>query len=92
MDSSLFHFSIGEAIADELRESLRIIFRAHASPIFGPARLIEHEIAALRVLHHLQCLPAQPDEYELVMTLRVTRTRARSLLYQESLRSKPAIK
>ncbi len=90
MDSSLFQSKIERASGDQLREALRIIFRTHASPIFGAARVIEHEIAALRALQHLQCLPTQPDEYELVMALRVTRAKARSLLYQAALRSKPS--
>jgi hypothetical protein len=92
MDSSLFQSKIDRASADELREALRIMFKAHASPIFGAARVFEHEIAALGALQHLQCLPAQSDEYELVMALRVTRAKARSLLYQELFDPSPAMK
>jgi hypothetical protein len=77
MDSSLFQSKINQASADKLREALRFIFRAVASPIFGAARAIAHEFASLRALQHLQCLPTQPDEYELVMALRVTRANAR---------------
>ena len=60
---------------------------AHAAPVFGAAKPIEHEEAAFRALQSIGFLSPSPDEYELVTTLRVTKPKARALLYQVALRN-----
>jgi hypothetical protein len=53
----------------------------------GAAKQVEHEVAALRALKILGALPDNADEYTLVTTLRITKSKARNLLYQDALRN-----
>lgn len=69
-----------------LRDALLCLLKAHASPVFGAAKQIEHEVAAIKALQRLCAISAEPDEYELVMKLRITKAKARTLLYQAALR------
>lgn len=68
------------------RDALSLLFAAHSAPVFDTAKAIEHEVAAFHTLTKLGFLSAHPDEYELVMVLRITNSKARSLLYQVGLR------
>lgn len=72
--------------SDQLREILSDLLSVNFSPVFGAAKSIEHEIADFNAFQRLGVLSADPDEYELVMKLRVTKAKARSLLYQAALR------
>lgn len=59
----------------------------HFQPVFGSSKLIEHEVAAFRALQRAGLLGVDPvDEFALVKHLRVTRTKARNLLYAVGLR------
>lgn len=80
--------ALAEASPETQTEALMLLLGAHASPVFGAARAIEHEVAAFLALQRLGLLTAQPDEYELVMTLRITKAKARNLLYQVALRQR----
>lgn len=71
---------------EQLREILSDLLSVNFTPVFGAAKSIEHEIAAFKAFQCLGVLSANPDEYELVMKLRVTKAKARSLLYQAALR------
>lgn len=82
-----FENSISQATEVQLREALRLMLRPHAFPVFGAARTIEHEVAALNALKVLGNIKANADEFELVETLRVTKSKARALLYQAALRN-----
>ena len=73
---------------EELATMLKLLIEPHSSPVFGAAKVIEHEIAMIKVLKKLGYLPETSDEYFLVEKLRVTKPKARSLLYQEALREK----
>lgn len=75
------------ASPDVLRKALEILFAPHQSPVFGAAKTVEHEVAALNALKLLDCLSTDADEFDLVDTLRVTRSKARALLYQAALRT-----
>lgn len=87
MDPELRAEVIRQATPEVLADALSMLLKAHASPVFGAAKAVENEVAALRAMQRLGAISADPDEYELVMTLRITRTKARSLLYQSALRS-----
>lgn len=80
--------ALAEASPDTQTEALMLLLSAHASPVFGAAKAVEHEVAAFLALQRLGLLSEQPDEYELVMTLRVTKAKARNLLYQVALRQR----
>lgn len=69
------------------KAALEHLLIAHTLPVFGAAKQIEHEVAALRALKVLGALPYNADEYTLVTTLRVTKAKARNLLYQDALRT-----
>lgn len=71
----------------QLKAALEHLLAAHTLPVFGAAKQVEHEVAALRALKMLGALPENADEYTLVTTLRITKTKARNLLYQDALRT-----
>lgn len=77
-----------DAVSPEvLRDALSMLLAPHASPVFGAAKTIDHEVAAFNALKKLGYLAQDADEFDLVQKLRVTRTKARSLLYQAALRT-----
>ena len=69
-----------------VRQALKHLLAPHFQPVFGAAKPIEHEVAALRALKLLEVIPPEADEYELVRSLRVTKAKARALMYQDALR------
>lgn len=71
----------------QLKAALEHLLAAHTLPVFGAAKQVEHEVAALRALKMLGALPDNADEYTLVTTLRITKAKARNLLYQDALRT-----
>ncbi len=73
---------------DHLINIINILLEKHSSPVFGAAKQIEHEIAAIKVLKLLNYLDNNADEYDYVDKLKVTRAKARSLMYQEALRER----
>jgi hypothetical protein len=77
---------IENASEDALRQAVQELLASHFRPVFGASRAIEHEIAAFNALKALGYLPPDPDEFQLVEFLRVTKTKARNLLYQAALR------
>lgn len=78
---------IDKAEAQQLRLALRLLLRPHAEPVFGAAKAIEHEVAALNALKALGYVDQASDEFDLVEKLRITKSKARSLLYQAALRA-----
>ena len=79
---------IAKADSSDRAEVLTELLAPHSAPVFGAAKVVEHEVAAFLASQRLGYLPAQPDEYDLVLLLRVTKAKARSLLYQVALRRK----
>lgn len=86
MDQIEIEARIDHADHEVCSAALKDMLAPHAAPVFGAAKVVEHEVAAFRALQRLGYLPTQPDEYDLVMALRVTKPKARSLLYQVALR------
>lgn len=89
MDKDFLSTAINDADEKVCKDCLSVLLSAHAAPVFGAAKPIEHEVAAFRALQSIGVLSSKPDEYELVTTLRVTKPKARALLYQVALRSMP---
>lgn len=56
------------------------------APCIWCGKVVEHEVAAIDALRMLGYLTADADEYGLVEGLRVTKVKARSLLYHSALR------
>ena len=70
------------APVDTLRHAVAELLAPTLGTTFAAGRAADHELAALRALQKLGVLPENPSEYDLVMQLRVTRTKARALLYR----------
>lgn len=66
------------------------LLQAYTQPVFGALPKAELELAMLRAMQGLGLLPDQPTLYELIATLRVTRAKARALLYALELRRSDA--
>lgn len=74
-----------EADRDKLQSALREVLAPALGAAFGAGRAADHELATLKALQTLGVLPEQVTEFDLVMQLRVTRAKARSLLYRAQL-------
>lgn len=85
INQKLITLVAGSCEAD-LRKALSFLFMPHANPVFGASKAVEHEVAAINALKLLGYLSSYPDEFELVEKLRVTKSKARALLYQTALR------
>lgn len=73
---------------DQLQAICKLLLKPHFMPVFGSARVVEHEVAAFHALHASGLIgDGWPDEYTLVKTLRITKAKARNLLYAVALRS-----
>lgn len=84
---NVFNQSIENASPQQLQEALQFLLKPHAAPVFGAAKTVEHEIAALQALRVLGIIRPAADEFDLVESLRVTKTKARSLIYHAALRA-----
>jgi hypothetical protein len=73
MNGILFGFAKTAASPEAGREALELVFIANTAPVFVAAKTVKHEVAESLALQRLGVLTARPDEYELVMTLRVTK-------------------
>ncbi len=79
--------TIDAASRTNLIAVVKIFLAPHASPVFGAAKIVEHEVAALNALKVLGYIPFDADEFDLVEKLRVTKSKARALRYQAALRA-----
>ena len=77
---------VESASPEKVRQALALTFSPHANPVFGASKSVEHEVAAFNAMKLLGYLSDSPDEFELVEKLRVTKSKARALLYQVALR------
>jgi hypothetical protein len=77
---------VESASPEKVRQAIALIFAPHANPVFGASKSVEHEVAAFNAMKLLGYLSDSPDEFELVVKLRITKSKARALLYQVALR------
>ena len=70
----------------EAKTALVKIFENYLNPAFGALPKRENEIVMFQVLQDLKIFDKNPDLYSLLSSLRVTRTKARTLLYESNLR------
>lgn len=68
------------------KESLNLILTTYLSPAFGALSKREIDLLMFTVLEKIGYLDADPTLYSLVQKLRVTRGKARGLLYERELR------
>jgi hypothetical protein len=69
-----------------LADSLSTLLSNLCNPVLGASKSIEYEIAVINCLQSLGLLNENLDEYDLVINLKITKTKARNLIYQKSLR------
>ncbi len=77
---------ISKLTKQDLQRALSVMLAPHSSPVFGAVKIVEHEMAAIEVLKLIGYLNKGSDEYSFVEKLRVTKAKAKSLMYQEALR------
>ncbi len=70
----------------EAKAALAYFLQSYTSPAFGALPKGEVELVVLNVLEQLGAIDSEPELYELVSKLKVTRTKARSLIYNRELR------
>jgi hypothetical protein len=85
MNESL-SLAIAELPVQCVRDTLSILLTPHFNPVFGAAKTVEHEVAAINALQKMGVLSINPESFELITKLRVTKAKATSLLYQVELR------
>jgi len=78
--------AIASLPVESAREALRILLEPHFNPVFGAVKTVEHEVAAISALQLMGSLSANPEPFELIAKLRITKAKASSLLYQVELR------
>lgn len=71
---------------DKAKEALLKIYENYLNPAFGALPKRENEIVMFQVLQDLEIFTKNPDQYSMLSSLRVTRSKARNLLYESKLR------
>ena len=61
-----FEQLIQRATEEQLRSAMQYLLRPHAAPVFGAAKTVEHEVAALNALKELSYIAPDADEFDLV--------------------------
>ncbi len=77
---------IANADADKVKNALSTLLGHYMNPAFGALPKNEVELLMLHCLRQLGAISPEPDVYELVSSLRVTRAKARGLIYNYELR------
>lgn len=70
----------------ESKAALKYFLESYTSPAFGALPKNEVELIVLNVLEQVKAIDDNPEVYELVSKLRVTRSKARGLIYDRELR------
>lgn len=78
--------SMNAATPEQLRRALTPLLEGATSPAFGALTKRELELLILECLVRVGYLSSSPSVYELIQSLKVSRSRARGLLYDRDLR------
>ena len=71
---------------EKAKVALIRIYKEYLNPAFGALPKKENEIVMFQVLQDLQIFSNSPDQYSMLSSLRVTKAKARNLLYESKLR------
>jgi hypothetical protein len=71
---------------DRAAEALKNLLGRFLTPAFGSLPKLEIEIIVLEALQDIEAISGHPETYELVSKLKVTRSKARALIYTQELR------
>tara|TARA_B100000678_G_scaffold289986_1_gene301822 strand:+ start:107 stop:811 length:705 start_codon:yes stop_codon:yes gene_type:complete len=67
-------------------QALSTFLNKFTNPAFGALPKSEMELLVLDLLEHIGAISSEPEVYELVSNLKITRNKARRLLYERELR------
>lgn len=79
---------ISSAGAQRSQSALERFLKSFLDPAFGALPKFELELKVLELLIELGAISPRPGIYELVSTLKITRAKARKLIYERELRSR----
>ena len=77
---------VNDATEEETKAALLYFLQSYMSPAFGALPKNEVELIVLNVLEKLRAIDDEPELYEFVSKLKVTRSKARGLIYDRELR------
>ena len=80
-----------EAGASKTKEALDTFLASYLTPAFGALPKVEVELLILRLLEQIGAVSDRPGVYELVSKLKVTRSKARKLIYDQELRTRTTL-
>lgn len=72
--------------SDKAKKALIKVYTEYLNPAFGALPKREIEIVMFQMLQELKIFSESPDQYSMLSSLRITRTKARNLLYESKLR------
>lgn len=77
-----------DSISDDkkIRDGFRNVLSAYLNPAYGSMSKRDFDILLFIELQKMEIIPQNPEIYDLVSGLKVTRTKARNLLYESKLR------
>ena len=71
---------------ETIKETLKYLLESYTTPAFGALPKNEIELIFLNALEKLGAISTEPEVYELVSKLRITRSKSRNLIYERELR------
>src|SRR5690625_952157 len=77
---------IGTLSEEQCKEVLANLLERYLTPAFGALPKLEVELIVLEAFVQLDAISTDPQSYELVSKLKVTRAKARKLIYERELR------
>lgn len=77
---------VNNATEAEVKDALSYFLQNYMTPAFGALPKNEVELIILNVLEKLKAIDEEPELYEFVSKLKVTRSKARGLIYNRELR------
>lgn len=77
---------VNNSTEEDVKSALIYFIQNYMTPAFGALPKNEVELIVLNVLEKLNAIDEEPELYELVSKLKVTRSKARGLIYDRELR------
>lgn len=77
---------VNDASEEDVKSALSYFLQSYMNPAFGALPKNEVELIVLNVLEKLKAIDEEPELYEFVSKLKVTRSKARGLIYDRELR------
>lgn len=78
---------LNDVTSDEVKKVFKELITAYMHPAYGSMSKRDFDIFLFMKLQSLGIIDTDPDLYDIVANLKVTRTKARNLLYESKMRS-----